>query len=76
MEVFIAGSMFWARVHALQPILQLDLNETDFEEELGQLDGTMAHAVERLFLILSKQSGYTFATLDRQGNSPIRSVLR
>ena len=61
---FIAGSMFWARVQAIKPILDLKLNSADFEAELGQTDGTMAHAVERIFSFIAMNSGYQTISLN------------
>jgi len=48
---FPAGSMFFARKQALIPILNLNINPGDFEDEKGQKDGTMAHAMERAFSV-------------------------
>ncbi len=60
---FIAGSMFWARVDALKFITRIAWTEDNFDEELGQLDGTMAHAIERLFSYMAAKAGYKTVTL-------------
>lgn len=54
---FIAGSMFWFRRDALSAFNNADLLE-NFVEEAGQLDGTPAHAIERLFSLIGEKRGY------------------
>lgn len=55
---FFAGSMFWFRPAAFEMLAGLDLRVEDFEEEHGQLDGTLHHALERMFPLAVRAAGY------------------
>lgn len=57
---FPSGSMFWAKSEALAPLLDLDLVFDDFPEEAAQVDGTLAHAIERSFLYFAESKGFTW----------------
>ena len=54
---FVAGSMFAARSTALAPLRELPLSLASFEPEQQQLDGTLAHALERVFAAVVLQQG-------------------
>ena len=48
-DTFVSGSMFWLRLSALRPLLDAHLDDWEFEPEAAQVDGTFAHAIERVF---------------------------
>ena len=55
---FSGGTMFWTRTSCLEPIIKLfKEGKLKFEEERGQKDHTLAHALERFFGIVVQANG-------------------
>jgi lipopolysaccharide biosynthesis protein len=54
---FAAGSMFWFRRPALAALAEPRVRAL-FEPEEGQFDGTIAHAMERLFPVEARRQGF------------------
>ena len=59
---FPIGAMFWARPQALEPLLALGLNWSDYPDEPLAIDGTILHAIERLLPFAARHAGYRYAT--------------
>lgn len=57
-DTFAAGSMFWVRLAAIRPILDSHLTPSLFDAEAGQVDGTLAHAIERCFSLAVRHAGF------------------
>jgi lipopolysaccharide biosynthesis protein len=70
-----SGSMFWCRTDALAKLLDLDLQFKDFDDEAGQIDGTLAHAIERAFLYAVEARGYTWAKVALRDRYPLPDTL-
>ncbi len=66
---FAAGTMFTARTLALTPLLLLNLKSGDFETEADQIDGTLAHVIERFLPVCAYRLGYQTRTLTGKINS-------
>ena len=58
---FVAGSMFFIRLASIEDMLSQPVSLRDFEAESGQTDGTLAHAMERMFSLVV-QSGHYWIT--------------
>ncbi|MDQ0512169.1 rhamnan synthesis F family protein [Ancylobacter amanitiformis] len=57
-----SGAMLWMRTDALRPFAEANLSLDDFTLDTAeiQIDGTMAHAIERMFFIAAEQAGYAW----------------
>lgn len=69
---FFAGTMFWARLDALQPIIEKCFRPRQFEVEAGQIDGTLAHALERIFCLLPEVENRKMYSIGPSGVHEIR----
>lgn len=70
-----SGSMFWCRTDALRPLLDLQLRFADFPDETGQVDGTLAHAIERAFLYACESRGYRWTKVVLPEAYPLASTI-
>jgi lipopolysaccharide biosynthesis protein len=55
--LFPVGTMFWARVESIRPILDLELDWKDYPSEPLPYDGSILHALERLFSLVASARG-------------------
>jgi lipopolysaccharide biosynthesis protein len=54
---FAAGSIYWIKPALLHRLGELQLEAGDFEPEMGQVDGTTAHALERGLGLIAADTG-------------------
>lgn len=57
------GTVLWAKVEAIQKLFGLDWNYEDFDEEPLAIDGTISHAIERVFAYVAQDAGYNTGTV-------------
>lgn len=72
-DTFPVGGMFWARSAALRPLLDMNLTAEHFPPEAGQLDATIAHAIERLYGVVCRQAGYQVLRVASSDNHSYRA---
>lgn len=72
---FPSGSMFWGRSAAIRPLLDLNLGFEDFPTETGQIDGTLAHAIERTILMFAESSGHEWLKVARRDFYPMQQTI-
>ena len=72
---FPSGSMFWGRTAAFRSLLDLDIDFDDFPQESGQVDGTLAHAIERSLLMIAESRGYEWLKVVQRDLYPMGHTL-
>lgn len=57
------GTFFWAKSAAIRKLLEKDWKYEDFDEEPLKDDGTISHAIERVFGYVAQDAGYETGTV-------------
>lgn len=57
------GTMFWFRPKAFKKLLEKDWKYEDFPKEPNKIDGTILHAIERVYPFVAQDAGYYSANL-------------
>ena len=52
------GTMFWFRPAALKPLYAQDWKYEDFPPEPNKIDGTLLHAIERIYPFVVQEAGF------------------
>ena len=66
------GNMFWAKVEAIKPLLDLKISPQEYPPENKQTDGEIMHALERMISIVSANSGFINLNVMADHGQPIR----
>ncbi len=61
------GTTFWCRTEVLKKLLEYPWKYEDFQDEPMDDDGTISHAIERIFPYLAVDAGYSVRTVVSQG---------
>ena len=61
------GTMFWARVEALRPLIEHGFDWADYPAEPLPYDGSLLHALERLFPLVAEAHGFRNAVTNVAG---------
>lgn len=72
---FPSGSMFWGRSAAIRGLLDLQLRFEDFPQESAQVDGTLAHAIERCVLMAAEARGFEWLKIVRRDLYPLGATV-
>ncbi|GJD30622.1 hypothetical protein PMNALOAF_1870 [Methylobacterium adhaesivum] len=72
---FPSSSFFWARSAAVKPLLDIGLDWGDFPAEAGQIDGTLAHAIERSLLYFAESAGFRWTKVARVGTGTDETLV-
>ena len=59
---FPAGNMFWSKIDAIYQLFTYDLNEY-FPNEEEQINDSIMHGIERIWLYLVIYNGYYYKTI-------------
>ncbi|HEY8886548.1 MAG TPA: rhamnan synthesis F family protein [Candidatus Microsaccharimonas sp.] len=68
---FFAGTMLWLRLDAIAPLFSMGIWANNFPPESAQLDGTVAHAIERVLCVLPE---YNKMKIYEMGTSAIKNI--
>lgn len=52
------GTAFWAKTSALEKLFEIEWKYEDFDEEPLKIDGTISHAIERIFAYVVQDAGF------------------
>ena len=66
---FPAGNMLWLRTKAVNNLFHCNIKPHDFEDEMGQLDGTLAHSIEHSWFYIASANHYSALHHNYQNHS-------
>lgn len=69
--IFPAGNMFYGSIQFFSLFLNHFLEKDDYPREPLAADGTVLHAIERIYALLSASKGYNIATLVPNESVPL-----